>query len=312
MISLIPGVLLGLTSVKLFFQFAAQLTHTTPAVILKESLIQAFLFLFIMYAYIMLYIVGYVYHIDIKQLLANRNNITVITEAPKRKYSNRVFYSFFFGSVLLMLVPILSYDKLSLLLVFCLMGIYGMVNGVLTRTIFKLKRDKFFTNRYFVISTSNFSSTLLTNKITILSMIFSIILMFVIDVGCATNISNFLLSLAGYVISIVLLSFTMAFDLLTQAKQRTVYYLNLWKIGYTRKELMKIMSQELCMLYGFIIGCVFLVIGSIGLRNVMAGAFSGLICLYMIVFFVVFVLLTWLLTFFIYRRTINKAIVEEK
>jgi len=68
----------------------------------------------------------------------------------------------------------------------------------------------------------------------------------------ASNIHSpreFTTGVIGYVVVIVLLVVSIIYKLSMEAMTRKTLFLNLWKIGYTKKELNKIVRQEVISYY---------------------------------------------------------------
>lgn len=312
LLACIPGLIVGWFGVQVFFQFVSSIMHTTIQSVEGTTLIQSFIIIGVILVYLVFYICAYVFRIDVKELLASRNTAKIINRAPISKIPDIVFVLLYVGSIVLIILPNMDYQNLSTQLFFAFVGLYGIVNGVISKLVFKWKFKNSFTQKYKTVSMSNFSSTILTSKMTILIMMFSIIMMFFVTMVYSDKINEMILSFAGYIIAVVLLSMTVTFDLSVQAKQRAVYYLNLWKIGYTRKELMKIMRYEIFLVYTTLLVLPLLIMAPIGYRYVQAGAFDFNMCAFMLGLFVFVVVFTGIVTAFTYGHTIKKSIVGEK
>ncbi|MDO4465809.1 MAG: FtsX-like permease family protein [Bacillota bacterium] len=311
-LSCIPGIFLGWIGVQFFFDFVSYALNTTIPPVDSTTITQSFILIGVILIYLVFYISAYVYKIDVKELLASRNTAKMVNRAKESKIPDFVYLLLYLGMIVLILLPNMPYENLSTQLFFGFVGLYGIINGVITRFVFKWKLKNSFKQKYKTISVSNYSSTILTSKLTILIMMFSIIMMFFVTLIYSEKVNELILSLAGYIIAVVLLSLTVSFDLVVQAKQRVVYYVNLWKIGYTRKQLKKIKNQEMFLFYTTILVLPLLMICPIGYRYVQARVFDQKLCVYMVSFFVGFVIISGILTSLIYGNIINKSIVGEK
>lgn len=311
-LSCIPGIILGWFGVQVFFDFVSYALKMSVPPVDSTTITQSFILIGVILIYLVGYIAAYVYRINVKELLASRNTAKMVNRAKKSKIPDIVYLALFIGMIVLIILPSMPYENLSTQLFFGFVGLYGIINGLITRAVFRWKMKHSFTQKYKTISASNYSSTILTSKLTILIMMFSIIMMFFVTLIYSEKMNELILSLAGYIIAVVLLSLTVTFDLIVQAKQRAVYYFNLWKIGYTRKQLMKIMRNELFLFYLTLLVLPLLMICPIGYRYVQAGVFDQTLCLYMIGFFVFVVVFAGIATCFMYGHIINKSIVGEK
>lgn len=312
LVACIPGIILGYFGVGLFFNTVAQIMHTTPGTLTSESLIQTGILIFTIFIYMVFYIYAYIVRLKIKDLLANKNAVRIVNEVPPRYVPSVVFFLLFAFGVGLMFYPGWPYDDYTLQFLLGFVGLYGILFGFITDVVKLWKKYRFHKHPLATISVSNYNASILTSKWTILILVFSVTAMFYVTIFYSAALNEFILSVAGYMIAVILLSLTVTFDLTVQAKQRTTYYVNLWKNGYTRRQIRRIIRQELFLFYTTIIINPLLLIGPLGYKYVQVGKMNADVCQFMLIFFVGFVVLTGILSYFLYRHTTMKAIVNEK
>lgn len=312
LVACIPGMLIGYAGIYILFHTVAYVMHTTPASLTTMSLIQTAVLIAVIFLYIGLYVMSYIFHIRVKDLLATHAAVRIRNEPTPRKYSNKRFVFFLLAGIFFILYKKVPYDNQSYQLGLIFIGLYGVVNGVISDVVQWWKKKNFYKHPLFSVAISNYNTALLSSRVTIIVTLFSVIMMFFVTLLFHADMNEFILSLIGYGISIILLSFTITFDLIVQANHRITYYLNLWKIGYTREQLKKIVRQELILFYSTILILSLIIMLPLAYRFLIARAFNPTLCLSMILFYVGFFSITGILSYRLYIKTLLKEIVLER
>ena len=122
------------------------------------------------------------------------------------------------------------------------------------------------------------------------------------------NPREFVTSVIGYIVVVLLLVVSIVYKLIMEAVTRKTLFFNLWKIGYTRKELKKIVKQEVIMYYAILILIPLVYILFIAGRFIYYGDMTINFAVIFTSAYVIPVILSGFLTYFEYRNAVVKPI----
>lgn len=312
LIACIPGFILGYLITLQISQFISQYTNTPVQGITASSL--AFTLILILTIFIMLVVVvaGYVYRNEIKDILYSKDNMNVTGVMSRLKIPPVVFVVIYLAGLVLTVVPVFNGLEFNTQICLCLVGIFGIVSSGVSRFTASWKKKHMYQNRYKTVSLSNLTYTVLKSKWLILLLVFSVIVMFYLTLSYQEIPKEYIIAMAGYVIIIILLSVTIMYNLMIEAKARGSLYFNMWKVGYVKKELYKIIKQELIMYYGLILFLPLLIMMAIGYRFIQAGILDLMLLIILCLIYIIMIAVTGLISYRVYRQTVNDNIVGEK
>ncbi len=217
-----------------------------------EAFVNTFFSILSMIFSVLLYSSGYIYRHDIQFMLSTQ---TVNNYEDKRIFKlPKLFYImlYFIGIVLM----IFSEYSVGVFIFPCLIGIAaagGVMSHVLPNIFSKLKQKKFVSDKIWLISISNLSYSL-KKSITLVSLYsISSAVMSALLVYQQGHLKDFLTIVIGYIVIIILLSVGIFYKYSSEIMDRQTFYYNLYKLGYVKKQMKKIISKEVISYYGLII-----------------------------------------------------------
>lgn len=213
--------------------------------------IEAYLYSFLIVAIVLVMIcvltAGYLHRNDIQVLLSQEKEMN-FNKGSQRIPSVIYVFIYIFGVVMMFMNPHQSDAYIAPTLV-GIVGVVGIIRYVLPDYVRKLKREVFLTKRYILIAISNLSYTIQRSLLLFSLMTVAVTGMMAILVSCKNQPREFVTAVIGYLVIIVLLVVSIVYKLSMEAATRRTLFFNLWKIGYTRRELCKIIRQEIVLYY---------------------------------------------------------------
>ena len=239
---------------------------------------------------------GFLHKNDIQTLLSQEKEMKV-----KRNTKKSVSITFIAIYILGIVMMFMNPHEATAYIVPTLVGLggaVGMIRYVLPDVVRNLKRGVFLTKRYVLISISNLNY-LMTVAVTGMLAIL------------AANIHSpreFTTGVIGYVVVIVLLVVSIIYKLSMEAMTRRKLFLNLWKIGYTRKELRKIVGQEVISYYLILIFIPLVYIAFISGRFIYYGDMTYSFAFLYALSYIIPIIISGFITYFQYLNAVVKPI----
>lgn len=197
------------------------------------------------------YISGFVYRKDIQYLLSEEKRNTFddvrILKIPKFSY---IFF-YIFGIVALFM----DYSPISAI-VPCIIGacgVGGMIKYNFPGFFHWLKQKKFLAHKTILISLSNLYYSLRRSCVLIGLYTVSSCIMIEIMIMQKDSPREFITSFIGFIVVITLLLASIIYKYIMEATTRKTSYYNLYKIGYSYKQIAMIVKQEVMMFYVLLI-----------------------------------------------------------
>lgn len=312
LIACIPGFFFGYIITLQINQFISRYTATAMQGISVSSLTFTIILIFTIFIMLVVIVAGYVYRNEIKDILYSKDNMNVTGVMSKLKIPPVLFAAIYLAGIIITIVPVMNSLDFSAQICLCLIGIFGIVSTGVANFTTNWKKKHMYKNRYKTVSLSNLTYTVLKSKWLILLLVFSVTVMFYLTLSYKAVPKEFVIAMAGYIIIIILLSVTIMYNLMIEAKSRGSLYFNMWKVGYVKKELYKIISQELLMYYGLILFLPLLIMLAIGYRFIIAGVLEISLLIFLCCVYIIMILITGLIGFRVYKRTVDENIVGEK
>ena len=213
-----------------------------------EAFFNTFVTILSMIGALIIYSSGYVYRHDIQFMLStqtvNKHEDKRIIKLPK------IFYLVvYISGILLMLF---SEYSISVFIFPCIVGILGaggVMSHVLPDVFARIKKKKLITHQILLVSISNLAYSLKQSIFLVSLYCISSTSMIALLVSQQNDIKNFIMAVIGFVITVVLLSLGILYKYFSEAIQRKILFFNLYKLGYTRDKIKKIIKFEVIYYY---------------------------------------------------------------
>lgn len=302
------GLLLGRVVVPYCNAYMYEQLHITTDVhiIPQEAYIYSFLLVAIVLAMICVLVAGYLHRNDILVLLSQEKEMNF--HGGSKKYQPLLYVLIYiFGIVMMFMNP----HEATAYIVPTLVGVIGaigMIRYVLPDIVKNLKKGIFLTKRYILISISNLGYSIQRSLLLFTLMTVSVTGMMAILAASQNNPREFVTSVIGYFVVVLLLVVSIVYKLIMEATTRQTLFFNLWKIGYTKKELKKIVKQEVMMYYAILIFIPFVYILFIAGRFIYYGDMSFHFAVIFTSAYVIPIVLSGFMTYFEYKNAVIKPI----
>lgn len=275
-------------------------------IIPMEAYLYSFLIVAIVLVMICVLTAGYLHRNDIQVLLSQEKAMN-FNKGSQRIPSFIYMIIYVIGIVMMFMNPHQSDAYIAPTLV-GVVGVIGIIRYVLPDYVRKLKREVFLTKRYILIAISNLSYSIQRSLLLFSLMTVAVTGMMAILVSCKNQPREFVTAVIGYIVIIVLLVVSIVYKLSMEATTRKTLFFNLWKIGYTRKELRKIVKQEIMLYYLILIILPMVYIVFIAGRFIYYGDMSWRFCCVFSLAYIVPVVLSGMITYVQYVNAVVKPI----
>lgn len=195
---------------------------------------------------------GYIYKNDIQSLLSSETEMNM-TEKSNVKVKSILFGLMFIFSLYSMFLAEHSPTSYIVPIFIGVSAIYGLIRYSIPTFIRYIKSKYLLTKRYSLIYVSNLSYSLTRSQTLFFLMIISVTCMICTVASNQNNGREFISSIMSYIVIIVLLITSIVYKYSMEAQTRMTLFTNLWKIGYTKKELKKIIYKEVLCYYALLI-----------------------------------------------------------
>lgn len=128
-------------------------------------------------------------------------------------------------------------------------GAIGLIKYALPDYIKKFKERRLLEKKYALIYVSNLSYSIHRAILLISLMMISVTGMIAVIASNQGSPREYITGLIGYVVIIILLITSIVYKFSMEAMSRKTLFFNLWKIGYTKKEITKIVKWEVFYFY---------------------------------------------------------------
>lgn len=303
------GILIGRGVVPFSNAYMYQMlgVHKDPSIIPSEAYIYSFVLVAIVLSMICVLTAGFLHKNDIQTLLSQEKEMKV-----KRNTKKSVSITFFIAIYILGIVMIfMNPHEATAYIVPTLVGLggaVGMIRYVLPDVVRNLKRGVFLTKRYVLISISNLNYSIQRSLLLFSLMTVAVTGMLAILAANIHSPREFTTGVIGYVVVIVLLVVSIIYKLSMEAMTRRKLFLNLWKIGYTRKELRKIVRQEVISYYLILIFIPLVYIAFISGRFIYYGDMTYSFAFLYALSYIIPIIISGFITYFQYINAVVKPI----
>ena len=298
------GILIGRGVVPFSNAYMYQMlgVHKDPSIIPSEAYIYSFVLVAIVLSMICVLTAGFLHKNDIQTLLSQEKEMKV-----KRNTKKSVSITF----IAIYILGIVMIHEATAYIVPTLVGLGGavvMIRYVLPDVVRNLKRGVFLTKRYVLISISNLNYSIQRSLLLFSLMTVAVTGMLAILAANIHSPREFTTGVIGYVVVIVLLVVSIIYKLSMEAMTRRKLFLNLWKIGYIRKELRKIVRQEVISYYLILIFIPLVYIAFISERFIYYGDMTYSFAFLYALSYIIPIIISGFITYFQYLNAVVKPI----
>lgn len=239
------GIIIGKIAVPYVNAYMYDMLHVTKDIYLipTEAYLYSFLIVAIVLAMICVLVAGYLHRNDILVLLSQEK--TMQFHSGLRKIPSFVYLGLYVLGIVMMFMNAHQANAYVAPTLVGIAGAMGVIRFVLPDAVKKLKKTVLLTKRYALIAISNLNYSIQRSLLLIFLMTMLVTGMMTILAVYQNSPREYATSIIGYIVVIVLLTVSIIYKLSMEAMTRKTLFFNLWKIGYTRKELKKIIRQEI-------------------------------------------------------------------
>lgn len=186
-------------------------------------------------------------------------------------------------------------------------GFKGFCRYTVPRLIEKLQKSVLLEHKIGLISSGNFHQMLVQSCSSI--QIFLIICLFMnaYMIGNVHQAQNLVLIFVAYVSLMISVSMAIGYKILLEVNQRAVTFSHLHKLGYTKQEIVKMIRQEMMLIFGFAFITLFLYVGMNYLPYVFSRYLSLGFMMINIAIFTLAIIVTGIISYRAYKKIIMKG-----
>ena len=257
----------------------------------------------------LIYASGFVYRKDIQYMLSQEHSAQVKDERIIQLPSAMYWLVYILGIVLLISVP---YDATSALFPCCIgtLGIGGMLKYCFPALFKKIKERRLIADKLWLIALSNLYASLRRAVLLIEIYAISSSVMIAIMISQQENPREMITAIIGFIVVILLLLASILYKYTMEDTTRHMFYYNLYKLGYTYRQLLSIIKKEVISFYVILIG---LPLFYIGITLIRAFLHQGITLSFFITVFLAQILpalLAGILTYISYKNSVLLVLKE--
>jgi len=133
------------------------------------------------------------------------------------------------------------------------LGVTGCLFQVIPNLIGKLKPKIWINKKNMLISVSNLAYSLRRSSMLIILYCISTLMMIALMITCRDRPKEFITSIMAYIILLIMMSVSIMYKYSAEARGREKTFFNLYKLGYTRKQIKKVIALEVLGFYGLLV-----------------------------------------------------------
>lgn len=191
---------------------------------------------------------GYIYRNDISSLLQQEKAMD-FSDKRKLVIPSAVYLFLYVFGIVMMFMNEHSATAYIAPTGVGIVGAIGLIRYALPEYIKKFKEKKLLEKRYALIYVSNLGYSIQRAILLISLMMISVTGMIAAIAANQGAPREYITGVIGYIVIIILLITSIVYKFCMEAQTRKTLFFNLWKIGYTRKEITKIIKYEVFYFY---------------------------------------------------------------
>lgn len=247
---------------------------------------------------------GYIYRNDISDLLQQEKAMTFKNQRKLSLPSFVYVFLYVFGVILMFVnghTPI-SYVAPTAV---GLLGAIGTIKYTMPDMIKLFKKERLLESKYALIYVSNLNYSLQRALVLISIMILSVTGMITVIACNQSSPREYITGVMGYIVIIILLIISIVYKFCLEAETRKTLFFNLWKIGYTKNEIIKIVRNEVMYFYLIVLLIPMVYIVVIVGRFIYYGNMTMMFALGIIGTYAIPILISGIVTYYNYCKVIG-------
>lgn len=251
---------------------------------------------------------GFAYRHDILTLLNLNNRAAALPPSTGIRMPLIVYW-------LMTILPIIIYFRIDpdpmnyvYITMLGLIGVSGLFKRGIPKIIKMIQRKCNIVKHNNIIAYGNFSFSLARTSLLIQIIILSILVMICLIVQNINNPQNLTIVILSYAIIIFLMSTSILYKVILENSNNTLLYQSLYKLGYIKNDLKKIMKKEIILLYSIILFFPTLYNTFIMIRFVSSNIIQITTAILLILSYILPIALTGLIAYRNYKTTIFKQL----
>ncbi|MEG0366035.1 MAG: FtsX-like permease family protein [Coprobacillus sp.] len=257
----------------------------------------------------LIYASGFVYRKDIQYMLSQDHGNLAQDNRIVRIPSYMYVFIYVIGIVMIFGVEYTPTNVLFPCFIGVL-GIGGMIKYCFPMLFKRIKSHYFLNNQIRLISISNLYYSLRRAIMLIGLYAISTVLMISIIITQQDSPREMITATIGFVVIVILLLVSIIYKYCMEASTRRVSYYNLYKLGYTYKQLLSIVKQEVWMFYLTIIGLPFVYIMITLILAYTNHVIDGSFLMIIITAMIIPIIIAALFTYVSYKKSVLKTMEE--
>ena len=249
---------------------------------------------------------GYIYRNDIAYLLKQEKAMDYNSSGSSKIAPIFNVTLYVLGIVMIFMAEHSSMNYVAPIVV----GIAGMVRLIKSflPEFIKTFKDKYLLEkRYALIYISNLAYSIIRSVLLFSLIAGSVTGMIVIIATYYNSPREYITAIIGYIVIVVLLITSIVYKYCLEAQTRANLFYNLWKIGYTRSELIKIVNREVFYFYLLLLVVPMIYIVIIIGRFIYYGQMTMMFSCVLVLIYVIPVIISGFLTSYNYRKLVIKG-----
>lgn len=298
------GLALGFGSAVLVNQYIYELIHVEAPLFYmpKQCYLDTVVCVLSILAFEIMYISGYVYRKDISYLLM-QEHAPLSTDERILKYPSWIYPTIYLTGLVFLFM---SYTPVSSIFpaIVGSIGIGGMIKYFFPKVFRFIKDKKYLEDKIVLISMSNLYYSLKNSNILIGVYAVSVTVMNSLMIMQQDSPREFMTSAIGFVVLTILVLACIVYKYVLEASGRKRFYGNLYKIGFVKKQMKKIVKREVISFYLtiYILPMIYIVISL--MQSYIYGDLSIGLLMFIMLFLTLAITIAGVFTYYSYKKEV--------
>ena len=277
--------------------------HASIYKISINTYLETLIVIIIILATLSVFASGYIYRNDISFLL-HQEKAMDINPNNEGKIKPILFISLYFIGIVMMFMAKHSANNYIMPTAVGIVAMIGVIKYFLPEFVKWFKKKYLLEKRYALIYVSNLAYSIRRALLLIALLMVMVTGMIVIIATYYNSPREFITAFIGYIVLTILLVISLIYKYCMEAQTRTVLFLNLWKIGYTRNEVKKVIKREVFYFYWLLLLIPLIYVLFIAGRFVYYQQLSISLALVICLIYLIAIIISGLLTSYNYQKLV--------
>lgn len=246
---------------------------------------------------------GYIYRNDISTLLQQEKAMD-FSDKRKLKLPSFIYVFLYLFGIVMMFMNEHSATAYIVPTGVGILGAIGLIRYALPDYTKRFKEKRLMEKRYALIYISNLGYSIRRAVLLVSLMTISVTGMIAVIASNQNAPREYITGVIGYIVIIVLLVTSIVYKFCMEAQSRKTLFFNLWKIGYTKKELTKIVKFEVLYFYALLLLIPMVYIVFISGCFVYHGDMTLGFALAIIIVYLIPIIISALVTYYNYKKAV--------